>query len=110
MIKDYLTEMFPHELIQMIDAGSDDYKLTDQQVIRIRQLIEDGSVRCYKRRKPKVNHSMLWRLTFPFYFAFVFGSVLSILPIKWIITGHFYYDSDTKFSKIIKKWSSKLGL
>lgn len=50
----------------------------------------------------------LWRLTILFYFIFIILLVIA-MPIKWLITGYQYYDSDSFVSKLQRKWYEKFN-
>jgi len=70
----------------------------------IRDYLETKRI-LYKIEEKKA--SPLWRLTAPLFF------VVSILfaitmPIKWLITGSYYYDFDDKPIRFMKKWKMKL--
>lgn len=56
----------------------------------------------------KKNENGLWRLTYPLFFITMLLSSIIIQPIKWLITGKYYFSSRTKIFRVLDKWEKKL--
>lgn len=63
----------------------------------------------YQRDKP-VGESVLWRLSFPFYFISFILLFFIVSPPKYIITGSYYWNSKSRVYIFMNKWQKKLGI
>lgn len=110
MKKDNLQKCFSFELINRINNESTD-KLTKNQERAIFRIIDEKQIYCFTYIKPVSKTKWFWRLTFPLYLIMIILSCFFVLPIKWVFTGEFRYDT-TKgvLGKPIGKWSDKLKL
>lgn len=81
--------------------------LTYDQQKQIEKFFDSGKyylVETYEKR----NENGLWRLTYPLFFIAVLLSSFLVQPIKWLITGSYYFSARTKVFKFMDKWEKKL--
>lgn len=78
--------------------------LTPIQQEAIEQVLSTKRI-LYKIEEKKV--SPLWRLTAPMFFLVSILFAIT-MPVKWLITGSYYYDFDDKPIRFMKKWKMKL--
>lgn len=63
-----------------------------------------------KRRANKTGRKhFLFRITAPLFGATFLVFVFVVCPIKWFLTGHFKFDPDNKWVKLLYKWQDKLS-
>lgn len=75
---------------------------------KIEDFIIENGYRIYKEKiisKP----NPIFRLTIPFYII-LFVLMVIWMPLKWLVTGNWYYDTNGTIYLLFKKWQEKLGL
>lgn len=59
--------------------------------------------------KPPQGKNVLWRLTIPFLFLWVFVVLtLLFLPFKWLLTGKYRLEGDSKIGIMTENWYNKV--
>ena len=108
MNNEYFHELDSLELIRYLENKLG-IELTEEQKGELRQ--DNGDTQLYiilcDREKKS---SLLWRLTLPFYFIFGILAIFVIQPIKWFITGDFYFGPRNFLCRLQEKWSRKIGI
>lgn len=93
--------------------GDVDYSLTPEQERWLQYYWGDdvGSYgdlnlpfQAYEWKKEKVSGTWL-RITLPLWFIFIFLMTVFIRPLKWLITGKWWFGKDSKLENFIAKWS-----
>jgi hypothetical protein len=84
-------------------------QLTSQQrdLLFFNEVIRSSGYKFYKYRT-KTPTTFAWRLTMPFYGAFVLLLILS-QPFRFLALGRWYY-KDSFLNKTLRPWKSKLGI
>jgi len=82
---------------------------TDNGVIEHLETYIEENYTFIKDYKP-VKSNIWLRLLSPIYFITILLFSLIIQPIKWLVTGNYYFKSNSKVHKKKKKWSSGLTI
>ena len=62
----------------------------------------------WEEKKPQ-GKNVWWRLTIPFLFLWVFFLLTPIvLPIKWLLTGNYALNGDSKIGVLTENWYNKV--
>lgn len=85
--------------------------LTDKQRLMLTDACERGMYgdldlpfQAYKWKKNDSETSnMWWRISIPFYFIYWLLMVI-LMPFKWLFTGKWYYDPDSRYIAPLRKW------
>jgi hypothetical protein len=105
MKTEYLDELYPYQLREKLSNMG--VELTDDQY---RILADSGRTFLYAHRIGKRKGSVIYRITYPLFLVWNLFVTLIIQPIKWILTGDFYFNTDNKLYKFTIKWGRKIGL
>lgn len=54
--------------------------------------------------------SILWRLTYPFFFLYMIFVSIILMPMRFVIKGSQYFDKNGKINKIYEYWKEKIGV
>lgn len=54
--------------------------------------------------------SILWRLTYPFFFLYIIFVSVILIPMNFIVNGSTYFNKNSKVNKIYEYWEKKIGV
>ena len=104
----YLKEMPCSSIVDYIESTTKT-EMSEEQISAIYQMFNTCDIHLCQYRKPKTTIKFFMRLTMPLHFLIVIFLLCTVLPVKWLITGHFKLDKTKgKFGKWFAKWTDIL--
>ena len=113
LLNGYRTVDLIHKALKEIDGKG----LSDEQQRDLRQAFGDIGSRgnlnmpfiAYSWHERKGTRNPIWRLTFPLLALYVVFLILFVLPVKWLLTGKFYFSgNDNWFTRFNMAWYNKV--
>lgn len=113
---DYLEKRYKHlggigvaeELQKFFELNGTSLTDLQKEILTYRWKDSDLVMFSYKGECPGIKSKPWIRLTIPFYFIFAMLIVLIIRPVKWLITGTYFWKYNNKFEQFAGKWRDKL--
>lgn len=64
----------------------------------------------FLQRDEPVGNSVLWRISFPFYFIVFIFLFFIVSPPKYILTGKYFWNNKSVIYRFMNNWQKKLGV
>lgn len=104
MKTEYLDELYPHQLKKELSQLG--VELTEEQY---RTLLYRGRTFLYSQRDKRSKGKIIYRVTYPLYLIWNLLLTFVVQPVKWVMTGNFYFDMNNPVYKFTVKWGRKIG-
>lgn len=112
LLDGYRTVELIHEALKGVDGKG----LSYEQRRDLREAFGDTGSRgnlgmpfiAYSWRERRNSTNPLWRLTFPFWVLYVMLAIIVVLPLKWLLTGKFYFSENNPLTRFNMAWYNKI--
>jgi len=83
--------------------------LTYGEINRIFSVLEGYKIYAPKKEQPKRRLGIAFRLSTGLFFLIAVAIMFFVvMPIKWLITGNYFFDHDNKVSSFMERWKNRL--